>query len=76
METIKINGIAYEVMAQTTADDMAAKGMVNAAAMMQADRKTRLLSLRRPKGQINYFAIEFLHPVYGIHYSNPISLGR
>ena len=75
-ERILIDGIAYDVVAETTPESAERDGMPNLAQHMRETRKVRQLGLQRPKGTVVYHVAEYRHPVYGLHFGEVVSLGR
>lgn len=75
-ETLRIEGITYEVVRAMTPETAAAQGYANISAAMIQNGHTRDLYLRRPKGRVHYFVVEYINrysnqPIYG----NVVSLG-
>ena len=75
-ETLKIDGITYNVVRVVTPESAESDGLVNLAQMMREHGKTRQLFLQRPKGKVHYFVNEFKNPYNGRPcYGEVVSLG-
>lgn len=70
METVRIDGITYEVHVSHTPEQADAEGWHNIARAMRERKQTRHVYLRRPKGRVLYFAVE-----QNGRYSVPVSVG-
>lgn len=68
-----IDGVAYEIVNRFTVEDEIAAGHLNNAREMRRLRHAAMLFLRRPRGAVKYFTVEFEN---GAVASNPVSLGR
>jgi hypothetical protein len=51
-ETVKIEGVTYEVVKAETADSYEARGLMNLAAAMRENGIVRDLFIRRPNGRV------------------------
>ncbi len=59
METLKVNGITYDVLAAHTLADMESRGLSNVVSMWREQGRTREFVVRRPRGRVEFLAVEF-----------------
>ena len=71
-DTVKINGITYEVIERVTPEVADQQGHHNVARMLRDDNSNQL-HMKRPNGHKCYFVKEGNHPKYGKFYGKVFS---
>lgn len=71
--TCQIDGTTYEIVKRSTREDEIADGHFNSAKNMAELKQSALLFIKKPKGSVVFFTVEFES---GQILSNPARLGR
>jgi len=75
-EIIEIRGQKWAVIQRETAADYEAQGLKNLVQFMNETGRIAQLTVRKPKGRVEYFVAQFAPKAGYEGYSKPFSLGR